>query len=182
MTTDRAADPQIPVVFAHGAGATPDDPPLPALRRVLGTQYSIAAPDLGLPDPAVWSGKLKAELTNTGPAPILIGHSLGGSHMLKCLAELGPMAHVRGFVGLACPLWGQPDWSSEDYALPDWAPEALARLPMRLFHARDDKVVAFDHLAAYGNLFPQARRHPFATGGHMMETDLSAVAIAMAEL
>jgi len=102
--------------------------------------------------------------------------------MLKCLAELGPAARARGFVGLACPLWGLPEWEHEAFALPAWATDALSHLPMRFFHARDDDVVSIDHLTAYGQRFPNARCLPLASGGHMFDRDLSAIAIAISEL
>lgn len=171
-----------PVIFAHGAGAAPGDPPLPALRTLLGTGYTITAPDLGPPEAAAWTARLTPLLREQAGGAILVGHSLGGAHLLKCLAELGPVVQPRAFVGLACPLWGQPDWEEPAFALPAWAPEALARLPMRLFHASDDTVVPPAHLSAWGQIFPHARCHPLPTGGHEFGGDLSAIAMAVAEL
>ncbi|WP_136636556.1 alpha/beta fold hydrolase [Pseudooceanicola onchidii] len=169
------------ILFAHGAGATPDDPPLPALRRLLGPGYQITAPDLGPPDPDTWTATL-APLLRQMESAILIGHSLGGSHILKTLAELGPAVTPRAFVGLACPLWGQPGWDVPGFALPAYAPEALARLPIRLFHARDDDVVPVDHLTAWKALLPQARLYPVERQGHQFTGDLSALVIALSEL
>ncbi|WP_088625744.1 alpha/beta fold hydrolase [Oceanicola sp. 22II-s10i] len=171
-----------PVFFAHGAGATPADAPLPELTAALGNGYAITAPSLGDPDPAHWSRRLKAALTDLPPSTILVGHSLGASHLLKCLAELGPMVAPRGMIGLACPDWSGAGWDASGYALPDWAPEALARLPIRLFHARDDEVVPFAHLAALGAALPNARCYPLPSGGHALTGALSPVAVAIAEL
>ena len=172
----------IPLLFAHGGGAGPDDPPAPRLRALLGPGYAWSAPDLGDPDPAAWSRTLGAWLTAHPTGAVLIGHSLGGSHLLKCLAELGPHIQPRGIVALAPPLWGQPGWDMPDFALPSYAPEALADRPIRLFHGRDDDVVGFDHMAAWGALLPRARLYPLAGQGHTFDGDLSAVALAVSEL
>lgn len=182
MTRGSAAEPQTPILYVHGADATPDDPPLPALSERLGALYKLTAPNLGLVDSSAWTKAIRAELDRAGPAPIVIGHSLGGSHALKCLAELGPSVRVRGFIGLACPMWRQPGWENDAFALPIWAPDALARLPMRFFHARDDDLVPPDHMEAYARLFPNARCHTLSTGGHNCDADLSAIAMAVAEL
>ncbi|WP_375175723.1 alpha/beta hydrolase [Pseudooceanicola sp.] len=182
----RAATPGAPhpthVIYAHGAGSSPTDAPLPALRDLLGRNYRITAPDLGPPDPQAWTAALTPLLRDHGAQAILVGHSLGGSHILKCLAELGPAVQPRAFVGLACPLWGQPGWESAEFALPAWAPDALSRLPIRLFHARDDTVVPPDHLQEWATVLPQARCHSIAKGGHEFTEGLSSVAMAIAEL
>lgn len=169
------------ILFAHGAGAGPTDPPLPALRQQLGPAYQITAPDLGPPDAAAWTAALKPLLTED-PGAILVGHSLGGAHILKTLAELGPMARPRAFVGLAVPLWGRPGWDSADFALPPYAPQALRTLPLRLFQSRDDDVVPFDHLAAWKTLLPHARLAPLEGQGHLFTGDLAPVIMAIAEL
>lgn len=172
----------IPVVYAHGAGAGPADPPWPELSAALGPGYDVAAPDLGPPDAARWS-RLLAEAVRAAPSPpLLIGHSLGGSHLLKLAAELGPAVPIRGVIALAAPCWGEPDWVSEDFALPDWAGMALARVPVRLFHARDDEVVPFAHLAALARRLPDARCRPVAGGGHEFSGGLAPVGMAAAEL
>lgn len=173
---------QTPVFFAHAADATPLDAPLPALQDALGPGYRIIAPDLGPPDPDTWSKRIKDHLTTDAAQAILIGHSLGGSHVLKCLAEIGPTLRPRAFVGLACPMWGLPEWDNPAYALPPWAPEALAHLPMRFFRASDDDLVGQDHLDAYHHAFPHARTHTFSCGGHKFQSDLSALTITLAEL
>lgn len=171
----------IPLLYAHGAGATPDDPPLPALRQLLGRGYEVTAPDLGPPDPQSWTATLRPLLLEA-QGTILVGHSLGGSHLLKTLTELGPMAQPRAFVGLACPLWGMPGWEAEGFTLPPFALDALRALPLRLFHSRDDDVVDFDHLTAWKERLPNARLCPLDGQGHSFTGDLAPVAMAIAEL
>ena len=169
------------ILFAHGAEAGSGDPPLPALRQQLGAGYHITAPALGPPDAAAWTAALKPLLVED-PGAILIGHSLGGSHILKTLAELGPMVRPRAFVGLAVPFWGMPGWDDPDFALPPYAPGALSALPLRLFHARDDEVVPFDHLAAWKTHLPKTRIAPLETGGHQFTGDLAPLIIAISEV
>ena len=172
----------IPLYFAHGAGAGPTDPPLPALRARLGAGYAVTTPDLGPPDPEIWTRRIKSDLAALPDGTLLVGHSLGASHLLKCLAELGPAVRPRALVGLAAPLWGMPGWEADGFALPAWAPEPLAHLPLRMFQSRDDEAVAFDHLAAWGRLFPHARLYPLDGQTHVFTGDLSAIAIAISEL
>ncbi|EAQ04485.1 hypothetical protein OB2597_10084 [Pseudooceanicola batsensis HTCC2597] len=172
----------IPVLYIHGAGAAPEDPPLADLRRRLGAQYHVLAPELGPPDPATWTARLKPRLGGIDRCTILIGHSLGASHLLRCLAELGPAAVPRALVGLAAPFWGAPEWSVEGFELPRYAPDALAHLPIRLFHACDDQTVPVGHLGMWQEALPAARTYRLDGGGHTFRDNLAPVVMAIAEL
>ncbi|MBF9043363.1 hypothetical protein HKCCE4037_08495 [Rhodobacterales bacterium HKCCE4037] len=171
----------IRVLFAHAAGHTPNDPPLPRLRRALGPGFQIDAPDLGAPDPAVWTSKLSAALTAPRAPSILVGHSLGGSELLRVIATHHPRFSAAGFVGLGVPLWGMPDWPYEAFMLPDGAAKALSGLDRIVFFgSADDDVVDPSHLPAWRDRLPRARTVETHGNGHIF--DRGAIAPVLLEL
>jgi uncharacterized protein len=99
----------------------------------------------------------------------LVGHSLGGSVLLKYLAEAGmdrvlvptpASITIAGLFLLAVPFWGTPDWEVDAYALPEgFAARLPPGLPVLLYHCRDDAVVPFAHLALYAQHLPHAPLH-----------------------
>jgi predicted alpha/beta hydrolase family esterase len=172
----------IPVLYAHGAGAGPEDVPLPALRRLLGPGYAITAPDLGPPDPGEWTARLHKALRALPDRAVLIGHSLGGSHLLRCAAELSLELQLRGIVTLAAPFWGAEDWQNDGFALPVYAEQALATFPIRLFHGAEDTDVPPAHMQALSHALPRARHYLLPGQDHGFDGDLSPVTMAIAEL
>jgi len=61
-----------------------------SLRQQLGSDYQILAPDMPDPDNPrhlAWRDQIEQELGRLGADVLLIGHSLGGSTLLKYLAE-----------------------------------------------------------------------------------------------
>jgi pimeloyl-ACP methyl ester carboxylesterase len=82
------------IFFIHGAGNQhhPDGSGklVASLKRELGSDYEVLAPDMPDPDhPAykAWRDQIGQELGRLDPDVLLIGHSFGGSVLLKYLAE-----------------------------------------------------------------------------------------------
>ena len=82
------------ILFIHGAGN--QHKPLgsgklvASLQQQLGSDYHVLAPDM--PDPGhprylAWRDQIEQELGKLDADALLIGHSLGGSMLLKYLAE-----------------------------------------------------------------------------------------------
>ncbi len=111
---------------------------------------------------------------------MLVGHSLGGSVVIKWLSDRQGEQPIAGVFLAASPFWGGAGWRYESYeklALPQAVAARLpSAMPIYLYHCRDDAVVPFDHLALYADALPQATVRAFDTGGHQFNNDVSAIA------
>lgn len=177
------------VLFVHGAGegAYEEDEPLAAsLRYHLGADYEVHL--LRMPTSyeatfAEWVAPIELALERTTEPVHLVGHSVGGSVLLKFLSE----RHVGAAAGLsviAAPFWGADDfWTWEEARLPANAATKLAYLHgVFLYHAVDDEVVPHSHMAMYGALLPEAVTRTVESGGHQLGNDLGEVASDIARL
>ena len=172
------------VLFVHGAGdgAYEADALLVAsLRDRLGPSYEVRYPRMPLEETAGypdWTARIDGELPASGGDVVLVGHSVGGSVLLRCLCEPSIRATVTGLYVIAAPFWGAGDfWEWDEARLPEDAADKLAGVPrVFLYHCRDDEVVPFSHLALYAARLPQATLRPLDTGGHHVGDDLAVVA------
>jgi predicted alpha/beta hydrolase family esterase len=178
------------VLFIHGAGAgafTSDAALVKSLREALGDRYTLhypQMPDEDRPAYATWRGQIARELATMEGVIFLVGHSLGGSVLLKFLAETGQalapslrQVAIAGLFLVAAPYWGAADWELEEYALTEGFASRLRReLPVFLYHCRDDAIVPFGHVALYAQHLPHATLRAIDQGGHQLNNDLTAVA------
>jgi uncharacterized protein len=164
-----------------GAGAHAADAPLAAsLRQALGAGYEVHFPRMpGEDDPSLqpWKARIAEEMARL-PGPVtLVGHSLGGSMLLSCLAEQAPPVPVAALALLAAPAWDGDRWQFDELLLPDDLAERLAAIPrLLLYHCRDDASVPFAHLALHAARLPRAASVAVEQGGHQFGNDLRAVA------
>jgi serine hydrolase len=171
------------VLFIHGGGvgAYAEDRKLAAsLQDALGAAYDVRylkMPDEYRPVYEAWKERIAKELDTLEEEVILVGHSLGGSILLKYLSEEKVEEPVAGLFLLATPYWGVEDWEVSEYALrEDFASEVPKEMPVFLYHSLDDEVVPFAHAALYGEKLPQATVREFDGRGHQFDDDLSEVA------
>jgi predicted alpha/beta hydrolase family esterase len=128
----------------------------PLLGDDLGAGFLVKAPRMPRPNaPHYWSWAVRiAEVIAESRRPILVGHSLGASILLKYLSETVRRPAVAGIFLVATPFWG-PDFP--EFALP---PDFGLRLrdvsPLYLYHSRDDAEVPLDHLERYRRALPRA--------------------------
>jgi predicted alpha/beta hydrolase family esterase len=131
------------------------------LQRQLGRDVPFAHPVMPDPDAptyARWKRSLKQELGKLEGEIVLLGHSLGGSVLLKYLSE-EPFSHpIAGMFLVATPFWGgDKDWHAE-WMLPE---DFATRLPsvgkVFLYHSKEDPNVPFGHLQRYAASLPQAK-------------------------
>jgi predicted alpha/beta hydrolase family esterase len=161
------------VLFIHSAGnkRNPDGSGnlIAYLQDKLGSDYEVLSPDMPDPDHPryeAWRTQVEQELAALDNDAILIGHSVGGSVLLKCLSEGAFQKHIAGLFLVAAPYWGKDeDWQYDEYALPE---EFASKLPqisqMFLYHSRNDEEVPFAHLRHYEEKLPQATAR--ALDGH----------------
>ena len=128
----------------------------------------------------LWKQQIENELAAMQGQIILIGHSVGGSIVVKCMSEIEVTKPVVGIFLIAAPFWGGDGWRYEGYEKLALPKEIAARLPkdtaIFLYHCRDDEIAPFDHLALYAQVLPQATVRPLDEGGHQLNNDLSEVA------
>jgi len=174
------------VLFIQGAGegAYEEDEKLVAnLRQLLGHEYEVHYPAMQNEDEAdyeTWKRQIEKNLAELHGAVTVVGHSLGASILIKCLAE-GDTKKIAGIFLIATPFWGgDKGWKYEGYdtlALPEGHTKQLpSNARVFFYHSRDDEIVPFAHLALYAQEFPQATIRELNGGGHQLNNDLSEVA------
>ena len=167
------------ILFVHSAGPQTDSegstPFVKKLRGELGSAYEVVAPVMPLPDkPAYGRWKLALEKHLTAMAPkILIGHSLGGSILLKYLSEETYSDQAITLLILAAPFWGEDDWQLEEFVLREHFSQFLPeKLAIYFYQSRDDEVVPISHINAYAKAISKAKVRILNTGGHGFENGL----------
>jgi predicted alpha/beta hydrolase family esterase len=164
-----------------GEGAHAEDKLLAnSLKRALGPNYDVRyprMPDESNPSIAVWGPKISSELSKISDQVILVAHSVGGSILLRHLANEKLGNSIGGLFVLAAPTWDDDQWNFDDLKLPSNMAEKLAAIPRIFFyHCRDDEIVPFAHLALYAAHIPQAIIRAISHGGHQFGHDLARIA------
>ena len=173
------------VLFIQGAGkdAYKEDEKLVAsLRLLLGREYEVHYPAKQNEEDAdyeTWKRQIEKNLAELDSEVIVVGHSVGASILIKCLAE-GATKKIAGIFLIASPFWGgDKGWKYEGYealALPEGHADHLPSNAHFFYHSRDDEIVPFAHLALYAQKFPQATIRELNGRGHQLHNDLSEVA------
>lgn len=174
------------VLFIQGAGSgayQEDEKLVTSLQRSLGAEYKVHYPKMPNEDEAeyeAWKHRIGAELSEMQGPVILVGHSIGGSVLIKCMSEIVSKKKIAGIFLLAAPFWGGEGWLYEGYEKLALAKDFAAKLPKEarlfLYHCRDDEIAPFEHLLLYASVLPHASIRELNEGGHQLENDLSRVA------
>lgn len=161
------------VLFIQGAGeetVAMEEPVVNLLHKSLGPDYHIRhplMPEAGNPRYEAWKESIKAELAAAKVPVILLGHSLGGSVLLKMFAHEPVPANVPGLVLMGMPFWGAEDWKLDEFAISEAGFKKLSSLsPVYLYHSRDDEQVPFTHLEMYQEVLPLATVRIFSDTDH----------------
>jgi predicted alpha/beta hydrolase family esterase len=175
------------VLLVHSAGpqgpGEGSEPFASRLRGELGPGFEVLFPIM--PDPesphyGPWGERLGEILAEIDEPVVVVGHSLGGSVMLKHLAESDGPEPIAGLVLVAAPFWGEQDWEAE-WVLPEAWPGPATVLPRTfLFHSRDDEEIPFAHLELYSRRLPEATARPLDGNGHLYDRgDLTEIVAAI---
>lgn len=161
---------QVLFIQGGGEGAYAEDEALAvALQRALGAEYGVIyphMPDEADPQYEPWAAQIAVEHGALGDDAILVGHSVGGTVLLRYLSEAKLEKPIAGIFVIAAPAWGAEEWQAD---LPPG-------VPLFLYHGRDDEFVPFAHLAQLAQKFPQAAVRAVDGCGHQFNNNLSAVA------
>jgi uncharacterized protein len=175
------------VLFIHGAGEgaySEDKKLVENLSQLLGPTYDIRYPQMQNESEApydLWVSQIEKELTTMNGPTFLVGHSVGGSVLIKFLSENKITNQVAGIFLLATPFWGgNGGWTYDGYETLMLPKESESKLPKNaslfLYHSVDDETVPFEHLALFAARFPDATVQKLNGKGHQLNNDLSEVA------
>ena len=164
-----------PIVFAHSGGAQGSAGQgsydlVSFLRSELSNVFEIYYPiieDPEAPTYEAWKRMFDEEFEKITEPVILIGHSLGGSMLLKYLSEEITRISIAGLFLVAIPHWGEEDWEVDDFVLREDFEESMPNLPsIYFYHSTGDEIVPFEHLKFYRKVFPNARVRELAGKEH----------------
>ncbi|HYG20495.1 MAG TPA: alpha/beta hydrolase [Ohtaekwangia sp.] len=178
------------ILFIHSAGSQGpregSSDLVAYLRRVLPENYELKCP--AMPDPEnpryeYWKMKIEKEMGTLSGKAILIGHSTGGSVLLKYLSEEPAMKSVAALFLIAAPYWGIEQWQMDEFMLPLDFPRGLPRIAnIFLYHSHGDELVPFGHVRAYARKLPGAtvreiegNEHIFLRGLPVLADDIRGV-------
>lgn len=178
------------LLFVQGGGKGThdewDDKLVESLRRELGQDYEIRYPRMpSEEDPSypLWKTSLDREFEMLQDGAILVGHSAGGTILLKVLAEQPPARELGAIFLIAAPFVGDGGWSIDDLRFP---PDLGARLPegvpIHFYHGLEDEVAPPSHVKLYARAVPQARIHRLPGRDHQLNNDLREIAAAILSL
>ena len=169
------------VLFIQGAGRgahAADAKLVASLRLSLGRSHRVRYPKMpeAAPEYESWRARIANALAALDGPVILVGHSLGGSVLLKYASEETIEAPVSGIFLVAAPFWGAKGWRHEPFTLRRGFASTLPRgTPIFLYHSRDDEEVPFAHVNMYARRLPRAKVGALNARGHQLGNDLSEV-------
>ena len=162
-----------PVLFIQGAGSMHEPEGSGWLAAYLARELRVAfrviapeMPDADNPHYQPWRDRIDQELRTIDKEVILVGHSFGGSVLLKYLAEGSYRKPVLGLFLVSVPNWGPDGWAYDEYAVPQDVGSRLPPWRIFLYHSRDDPDVPYAHLGYYQEKLPTATVRPIDGSEH----------------
>lgn len=178
----NAMNKSVLIIQGGGTGTYDADRALAdSVGRALGAGWEVLYPQMpdeeNCPYPA-WQAEIDARLASIKGPVALVGHSIGGSVLLKYLCDRPSPPLIIGLFAVAAPYWGaDPSWRWDEMALPaDAAVRLAGDWPLVLYHSRDDEIVPFSHLALYAAQLPRAIIREYEGRDHQFGEDLADVA------
>ena len=171
------------VLFIHGAGDEgyeADKKLVASLQAGLGETYELRYPQMFSDETLSdfgWPPQIGKEIASIKGNVILVAHSLGASLLLKYLSEKETKKKIRAIFLISTPFWrGDEDWKQGLKLHKNFPDKLPKKVPVFLYHCKDDKEVPFDHLGLYSQNLPQATVREIANGSHQLNNDLTIVA------
>ena len=150
------------------------------LERELGSDYAIRypqMPDEAEPKYAAWKATLKREFAKLDDGAILVGHSIGGTILIRTLADDPPKLTFGGLFLIAAPFVGKSGWHSVDIQpLSDLGATLRKETPVYLYHGSKDHTAPFEHVYLYAKAMPRAVVRRLSGRDHQLNNDMSEVA------
>jgi predicted alpha/beta hydrolase family esterase len=172
------------VLFIQGGGEDAhdqwDNRLVESLERDLGPDYEVHYPRMpheADPKYAAWKAALKQQFDRLDDGATLIGHSIGGTIVIRTLADEPIALTFAGIFLIAAPFVGDGGWHSEDIrSLPDLGARLSKHTPIYLYHGSKDETAPFGHVDLYAQTIPQAVVRKLSGRDHQLNNDMSEVA------
>lgn len=173
------------IFFAHSAGEQDGKGKgsfdlVAHLRAVLGEDYEVLFPVVTEPEsPSYhhWKTMLDHEFSKIHEPVILVGHSLGGSVLLKYLSEEQTSLQIEAMFLVATPQWNKDGWDMSEWAVKKDFIEHLPHIPQYYFyHCIEDPVVSVEHLSFYRRAFKNAVFREMPCQDHIFSNGLKELA------
>jgi predicted alpha/beta hydrolase family esterase len=175
------------IFFIHSAGPQNEDSGsnkfAAQLSKSLGSNYMLHHPMLPNPENPrymAWKMALQSALPIGGNKVALIGHSLGGSVIVKYLSEGLCQVPLAGLFLVGTPYWGTRGWSMEEFM---FQRDFQSKLPsidkIFIYHSRNDQWVPYSHAQFYTKALPgsvlrsiDGDQHEFDNGLKVLVEDI----------
>jgi predicted alpha/beta hydrolase family esterase len=172
------------VLFIQGGGEDAhdkwDNRMVESLERELGPDYAVRYPRMpheADPKYAPWKAALERQLARLDEGAILIGHSIGGTILIRTLADEPPTLTVAGIFLIAAPFVGDGGWQNEDIEpFSDLGARLSKQTPIFLYHGSKDETAPLEHVYLYAQTIPQAVVRRLSGRDHQLNNDMSEVA------
>ncbi len=162
------------VLIIHGASNLARDniarkwPPV--IKSVTGVDTNVLVPGMPAPespDLSAWLDFLTKRVSAVQGPLHLVGHSFGGTVVLKFLADSN--APVRKAHIAAAPFWcgRDPAWNVSPFALSPEELDVLKQRELSFYHGTADDIVPCSHLDEFRAALPGARFRSYAGMNHI---------------
>jgi pimeloyl-ACP methyl ester carboxylesterase len=175
------------ILFIQGGGAGVhdewDDKLVDSLRRELGAGHELRYPRMpGEDDPslAAWGPAIRRELADLDAGAAVVGHSVGGTILIRTLADEPREMELAAIVLVAAPFVGAGGWPADEFEISaDLGSRLPPGVPVHLVHGLDDEIAPPSHVDLYARAIPQAQVHRLPGRDHQLNNDLHEVAAAI---
>lgn len=174
----------IDLLFIHSAGSqlqgSGSSQFLAWLKAEFGNKFNIIAPSMPLPENPNyedWKLELTGLFATLGDKAVVVGHSLGGSSVLKYLTENSVEQDIQGLFVVAAPYWGaDANWDQDIFKFQDNEPAEIDKVEkMYIYHSKSDQVVPFQHQSRYSEKFPLAMAISIEGADHIFSEPVAAL-------
>ncbi len=176
------------ILFVQGGGKGAhekwDSKLVASLGHELGSNFEIHYPRMPHeeePSYVRWREALQKELGKLPAHAILVGHSIGGTMLLKTLSEQPKAANVRALLLISVPFVGEGGWPATEFEFPADLGARLPKAPIHFFHGLADETAPPAHVELYAHAIPRAHVHRLHGRDHQLNNDLSQVAAVISE-
>lgn len=150
------------------------------LKESVGDHFEILYPIMPQPDDPsyeIWKNKLEKVISVMEDNFILIGHSLGGSVVLKYLSENHVAKKPGALYLIATPWWGEKGWGFEAFGMKKDFESKLPPLKhVFIYHSINDDIVPFEHAKIYAEKLSGAVLQTLEGGEHAFDHGLPQLA------
>ena len=166
------------ILFAHSAGPQYGNGKgsydlVKYLKTKLSHEYEILFPTIEKPvSPtyAKFKNMFAAAFKNITEPVILVGHSLGGSTLLKYLSEEKPAISITALFLVSTPHWKS---NMKEFQLKENFQTSLKNIPsIFLYHSKNDTDAPFESLEFYKKSFKKATVHILPGKEHIFSKGL----------